>query len=83
VETVNVDLHRLAEERGYAIAEVDVDLGQGKVRPVWLMYDFGSWEFVAEAVNWTAEEVMDYIRESSGPRLHAVPSLEHNNPDAT
>lgn len=62
-----MDLHTLAEERGYIIEEVPVELGDGRTRSGWLMFDLASESFVARAVNWTtAAEVEAHIRDSSG-----------------
>jgi hypothetical protein len=61
-----MDLDALAEDRGYLVEEVPVDLGDGRTRSGWLVFDIASSSFVGEAVNWTtAAEVEEYIVEIS------------------
>jgi hypothetical protein len=62
-----MDLYRLAEERGFVIAEAEVDVRDGECRPGWLVYDLATGEFVPDAVNWTMSgQVKAYIEEASG-----------------
>ena len=61
-------LYRWARDLGFVVEPVaEIDLGRGRTRSGWLVYDLSIGLFEPEAVNWTTiAQVAEYVAERTG-----------------